>query len=192
MKHSDEQDLLNRARMFDKQALAVIYDRYNQGLFAYAMRLVGDRCQAEDIVSETFSRFLKALHAGQGPEAYLQAYLYRVAHNCVVDLYRRQPAAPVVLSDELQDERERQPEAQADDLYEKDQVRMALRMLTPEQRQVILLRFYEDWENEEVSAAVQKPVGAVRALQHRAIGALRRWLLKDYHEEESYELEDGI
>jgi RNA polymerase sigma-70 factor, ECF subfamily len=71
-------------------------------------------------------------------------------------------------------------------------VRIALRMLTLEQRQVIGLRFYENWENEEVSAAVQKPVGAVRALQHRALGALRLWLLKDSKREEPNEFENGI
>lgn len=191
MKHSDEQDLIDRARKFDTQAMADIYDRYSPGLFAYAMRLLGDRCIAEDIVSDTFSRFLKALRSGRGPEEYLQAYLYRIAHNCVVDAYRRQPPASVELSDDLRSETEKQPEAQADDVFEKNRVRMALRMLTPEQRQVIILRFYENWENEEVSAAVQKPVGAVKALQHRALSALRRWLSKDSDKDEPYELENG-
>ena len=159
------------------QALAAIYDRYSPGLYAYAMRLLGDECQAEACVAETFSRFLKGLRAGQGPEEHLQAYLYRIAHNWITDLYRRQPPPPFELDENLRAEHELQPEIQVDRRIEQDRVRGFLRFLTPDQRQVIILRFLEGWENEEVAAAVKKPVSAVRALQYRALVALRKWLL---------------
>ena len=84
-----EQELLTQAGQFDSRALAEIYDLYSPRLYRYAMRLLGDDCAAEDCVSETFSRFLKALQAGKGPRDYLQAYLFRTAHNLVVDHYRR-------------------------------------------------------------------------------------------------------
>jgi RNA polymerase sigma-70 factor (ECF subfamily) len=141
------------------------------------MRLLGDECLAEDCVSETFSRFLKSLHAGHGPDVHLQAYLYRIAHNWITDLHRRQPPPPFEIDENLRAERETQPEAQVDRRIEQDRVRNALRCLTPDQRQVIVLRFLEGWEYEDIAAAVQKPVGAVRALQHRALAALRKWLL---------------
>ena len=173
-----EPDLLNGARAFDTQALAVIYDRYSPGLYAYAMRLLGDECQAEDCVAETFSRFLKGLRAGQGPETHLQAYLYRIAHNWITDFYRRQPPPPFELDETLRAEDALQPERLVDQRLEQERVRVALRLLTPDQRQVIILRFLEGWEHEEVAAAVQKPADAVRALQHRALVALRKWLLK--------------
>ena len=85
-----EQELLTQAGQFDSCALAEIYDIYSPRLYRYSMRLLGDDCAAEDCVSETFSRFLKALQAGKGPRDYLQAYLFRTAHNLVVDHYRRQ------------------------------------------------------------------------------------------------------
>ncbi len=94
------------------QALAEIYDRYSPGLYAYAMRLLGDACLAEDCVSETFARFLKSLRAGQGPEAYLQAYLYRIAHNWITDHYRRQPMLD--LDEDLRAGDEVRPEVQVD------------------------------------------------------------------------------
>ncbi len=84
-----EQELLTKAGQFDTRALTEIYDLYSPRLYRYAMRLLGDDCAAEDCVSETFSRFLKALQAGKGPRDYLQAYLFRAAHNLVVDHYRR-------------------------------------------------------------------------------------------------------
>lgn len=172
-----EQEFLDGARAFDMKILAEVYDRYSPGLYAYAMRLLGDECLAEDCVAETFSRFLKSLRANHGPQEHLQAYLYRIAHNWITDQYRRQPPNPFELDENIRAEDDAQPENQVDELIEQDQVRSALRMLTPDQRQVIILRFLEGWENEEVAAAIQKPVTAVRALQHRALATLRRWLL---------------
>ncbi len=188
MKTRSEQELLNGARAFDTQALADIYDRYSPGLFGYAMRLLGDACLAEDCVSETFSRFLKAMHARQGPEEHLQAYLYRIAHNWITDHYRRQPVFD--LDEDLRAADEAGPEAQADHRMRRERVREALRMLTPDQRQIVILRFLEGWDSDEVAAAVKKPSGAVRALQHRALASLRRWIFgKD--KDEGYEYEPG-
>jgi len=185
-----EQELLNGARVFDMQTLAEVYDRYSPGVYAYAMRLLGDECLAEDCVAETFSRFLKSLRATHGPEEHLQAYLYRIAHNWITDQYRRQPPIPYELDENIRAEDESRPENQVDHRSELDEVRGALRMLTPDQRQVIILRYLEGWENDEVAAAVQKPVTSVRALQHRALAALRRWLL-GREEGNSYAYERG-
>jgi len=80
---------LEGARRLDESALAAIYDSLSPELYAYACRLVGDTETAEDIVSETFFRFLRALGAGGGPKDHLRAYLYRIAHNLAVDHHRR-------------------------------------------------------------------------------------------------------
>ena len=65
---------------------------------------------------------------------------------------------------------------------EQGNVRRALAMLTPEQRQVIVLKFLEEWENEEIAQVLGKPVGAIKALQHRALNTLRRLLARDNKE----------
>jgi RNA polymerase sigma-70 factor (ECF subfamily) len=173
-----EQELLNGARTYDAQTLAEVYDRYSPGLYAYALRLLGDECLAEDCVAETFSRFLKSLRGDHGPHEHLQAYLYRIAHNWITDQYRRQPPPAFELDENLRAEDEIRLEDQLAHRLEQERVRTALRMLTPDQRQVVILRFLEGWENEDVADAIQKPIGAVRALQHRALATLRRWLLR--------------
>jgi hypothetical protein len=53
---------------------------------------------------------------------------------------------------------------------------VAVSQLTPEQRQVIMLKYVEDWDNQAIAAAIGKPVGAVKSLQHRALESLRRML----------------
>jgi RNA polymerase sigma-70 factor (ECF subfamily) len=176
-----EQTLLARARAFDMSALAEVYDTFSPAVYRYAMRLLGDASLAEECVTETFSRLLGALKGGGGPTSFLKAYLFRTAHNWMTDYFRQQGHANESLDamEEaetfLADDRESLLQGMVDRLNAK-QVREALRRLTADQRQVIVLRFYEDLSSEEVAAALNKPVGAVKALQHRALGALRRAL----------------
>jgi RNA polymerase sigma-70 factor (ECF subfamily) len=168
--------LLQLARDFDEQALAEVYDRYSPELYRYAWRLLGDEDQAEDCVAETFERFLRALLNGGGPQQNLRAYLYRAAHNWIIDRYRQQPAMPLPLREDLHSEGWNDPPQRLDEILARDEVRHALAALTPDQRQVIVLRFLQDLENFEVAQALEKPIGAVKALQHRALASLRRML----------------
>ncbi len=170
----DQHDLLTKARNLDESALGVIYDQYSPGLYRYACRLLGDQCLAEDCVSETFSRFLQALGKGNGPVSHLQAYLYRIAHNWITDHYRNNH-----IEKSLEGNIEMKPiEGCGEiDAIEKLKVRSALFQLTAEQRQVIVLKFLEGWDNESVAGLINKPVNAVKALQHRALVKLRKVLL---------------
>jgi len=179
---SNEQDLLTGARSFDHVVLGAIYDRYSPGIFRYAMHLLGDESMAEDCVADTFSRFLKVLKSSQGPEDHLQAYLYRIAHNWITDSYRRNPPIPYELDETHLADQRPLPEIEADTNIRKQEVRLALRSLTPDQRQVIILRFIEGWESSEVAAALGKPLGAVKALQHRALESLKGMLLSEEKE----------
>jgi RNA polymerase sigma-70 factor, ECF subfamily len=173
----EESRLLDGARCFDPEALAEIYDAYSSVLFAYAIRLLGDNSQAEECVADTFYRFLQALRSGVGPDHYLQAYLYRIAHNWITDRYRRQPPPTIELDEKIADASQTDPSWLAGDRIQQQQVRAALVRLTPEQRQVLVLKFWEGLDNEQISHTIQKPISAVKALQHRAINALRRIML---------------
>ena len=174
---TSEQDLMQRARQFDRQALGEIYDQYSPGLYRYAVRLLRTADLAEECVAEVFSRFLHALHNGAGPREHLQAYLYRIAHNWITDQWRRQPPPALALEEHAPAEEEIDPLHEISHRGEHEQVRAALAQLTPDQRQVVVLKFLEDWENDEIAAALGKPIGAVKSLQHRAIAALRRALV---------------
>jgi RNA polymerase sigma-70 factor (ECF subfamily) len=176
-----EKQLLKGARKFDQQALAEIYDQYSPGLYRYAIRLLNDNNQAEECVAETFSRFLQAIKGGGGPSAHLQAYLYRIAHNWITDQYRSQPSQPVELEETVEAEPGFNPISSHRDVLIKEQVRSALMQLTSEQRQVIVMKFIEDWSNPEIARTMKKSVGAVKSLQHRALTTLNL-LLTDLYE----------
>ena len=174
-----EERLLRGACRFDLKILSDIYDYYSPGLYRYAMRRMGDVDQAEDCVAETFSRFLSALRAGGGPRDHLQAYLYRVAHNWITDQYRRgaPPSLPLDEAIFLDDGTDTLKIVTAS--IEQERVRSALKLLTPDQSQVIVLKFLEGWTNKEVAATLHKTEGSVKSLQHRAVAALQRILLPE-------------
>jgi RNA polymerase sigma-70 factor (ECF subfamily) len=175
MSKSEEQ-WLRGARELDEEALASIYDAFSAALYRYAYRLLGDQQAAEDVVAETFYRLLRSIGAGGGPENHLKAYLYRVAHNLVVDRFRRN--APVELSLDpnigaLHSSHD-DPARKVEVSHEQAEMRRNLWKLSPAQRQVIVLKYFEGLSNQEVSEVLGKPIGAVKSLQHRGLNALRR------------------
>ena len=172
-----EKELLQAALRFDQSALGQIYDLYSPGLYRYAARFLGDPSVAEDCVADTFSRFLKAVRNGHGPKDFLKAYLHRIAHNWIVDYYRRTPE--VTELSETQPGNEDLPEQEFDLHMRQARMRHAIMRLTSEQQQVIGLKYFENWKNEEIAQALHKPVGAVKALQHRALASLKKILEKE-------------
>jgi RNA polymerase sigma-70 factor, ECF subfamily len=179
MEQVTDQDLLRRAHLLEDQALAEIYDRWSPGLYRYAMRLLGDADVAEECVADTFRRFLEIIRNGRGPKDYLQAYLYRTAHNWITDQYRRNPIMLLPLETDMAAEESGGTTQVVDRNIEHQQLRSALMQLTPDQRQVILLKYVECWTNEAIAVALKKPVGAVKSLQHRGLESLRRLLGPD-------------
>ncbi|MCJ7738894.1 MAG: RNA polymerase sigma factor [Anaerolineae bacterium] len=173
---------LQEAKRWDESALGEIYDTYAPLIYRYVYRKTGDRDIAQDLTAETFHRFLKALRRGTGPRDHLSGWLYRVAHNLVVDHYRSRPKEPAA---SLEDVNPAVEPVQAEMVARKDQaarVRVALQQLTPLQQKVVLLRFLEEMSLREVALALERTVGSVKALQHRAVSSLQR-ILEDGDEE---------
>lgn len=172
-----EKELLQALLCFDQKALEQVYDLYSPELYRYATRFIGDPCVAEECVAETFSRFLKAIHARRGPKDFLKAYLYRIAHNWISDYYRRAP--DLVELEEAHRSDGLSPEWEAHLRIRRARMRKAIQQLTPDQQQVIVYKYLQDFENEEISKMLRKPVGAVKSLQHRALASLKRILEKE-------------
>ncbi len=178
-----EAEFLRKVRQFDAEALGELYDQLSPMLFRYALRLLDDTALAEDCVTETFSRLLAAFKANKGPDQHLKAYLYRIAHNWCTDRLRAAQHGALSL-DALEEDSGFELEAGADAApalvldgkLAAAQVRQALLALTPDQRLAITLRFYEDLPNEDIAAALNRPVGAIKALHFRAMAALRKQL----------------
>jgi len=171
-----DQQVLERARTYDAQALAEIYDRYAGPIYGYLYRVIGNATHAEDLTGEVFLRLLQAIRTSRAPRDNLEGWLYRVAHNLAMDLFRRQKKeSGVPLAEELAAD-----DGRPLDIVEDGQVRQRLQAgiqrLTPDQQQVILLRFAEGLPAAEVARLIGKSEGAVKILQHRAVNRLRKLL----------------
>lgn len=177
-----EQQMLAGLRAYDQSILGEIYDRLSPELYRYAYRLLGDPHQAEDCVADTFEHLLAAVKKGRGPTDHLRAYLYRSAHNLAAERFRKRRYTQIPLDEWLGDPQAASVEDQAIKQRQAEETRRALWKLTPDQRQVIVLRYYEDWELSEIAEVIGKPHSAVKALQHRAIEALKRFLRQDERE----------
>jgi len=178
-RRANEAQLLKRAREFDQAALTQVYQSYHAAIYRYIYYYLGDAQTAQDLASDVFCRFLQALRHGNGPTRQLQAWLYRVAHNLIVDeLYRkhRDHQAPVATPGNVFDGAFNL-ETQVGNAIAIERVRCALLALTDEQRQVVVLKFLQGMSNAETAEITGKTIGAVKALQHRALEALRAQLV---------------
>jgi RNA polymerase sigma-70 factor (ECF subfamily) len=172
----DEQGLLERASRADPEALGALYDRYVGRIYSYIYHRVGQADLAEDLTAQVFARMLEAIQEGRAWRTSFSGWLYRIAHNLVVDHYRRRGRATFVELEEAQPivADEADPVRKVEARLESEHLRAALAKLTEEQAQVIALRFLDEFSIAEVAAMMDKTEGAIKALQYRAVLALRR------------------
>jgi RNA polymerase sigma-70 factor, ECF subfamily len=173
---SDDQDaLLERAAAFEPAALALLYDQYSSRIYSYVYHRVNDAELAEDLTGQVFMRMLEAVRSGRPWRSSFSGWLYRIAHNLVIDYYRRRDRAAFVELDETSPaDEDCEPFKAVQTRLENERVQRALDQLTDEQAEVITLRFLEGLSIAEVATTMGKTEGAIKALQYRAVLALRR------------------
>lgn len=171
----DERELIRRAKEYEPGAFAEIYERYYQRIYNYVYYRVSDGATAEDLCSEVFVKALEAIGSFTFQGVPFSAWLYRIASNLVIDHYRRQPQQPELPLEESRpiviDEN---PGMSLEQHFNHQELRQALRGLTSDQQQVIILKFVDGLSNSEVAQILGKTEGAVKSLQHRALASLGR------------------
>jgi len=169
----DEREALERARVFDVEALGQVYDSYHLRIYRYIYARVGNSSLAEDLTAEVFTRMLEAIRSKRAWRESLSGWLYRIAHNLVVDYYRRRPREGLPLNERLVAGQET-PSVVVEGKLQETSLREAIASLTEEQQQVVTLKFIEGLTNNEVARLLGKTEGAVKALQYRALASLAR------------------
>lgn len=168
--------LVDAARRGEAWALTEIWQRFAPAVTGY-LRGRG-ATEPEDLTSDVFLAVFQRLRAFRGDEADLRAFVFTVAHHRLVDdLRRRKRRGPTVEYDADADGRlTGSAEDEALDALRTQQVHALLDELSADQRDVVLLRVLGDLSLEQTATALGKRVGAVKALQHRALASLRRIL----------------
>jgi RNA polymerase sigma-70 factor, ECF subfamily len=182
MSSEEEQDLIARAKS-DAEAFGDLYQRYVNRIYNYHYRHTSSRTDAEDLTSRTFYRALRSLHSYRETGAPFQAWLFRIAHNLVVNWYRDRTNHPTVTMDGddymslraqmIPAEVSEGPEAS---LAAKEQRAVLLRAVSrlPEERKtLIILKFVEGMTNVEIGEVLGRTEGAIKALYHRTLITLR-------------------
>ncbi len=170
----DEARLVKAAKAGDRDAFAELYERYQPKIYRYIRVRVDNAATAEDLTSEVFVRLVDQIDRFRYRGRPLLAWLYTIARNLVIDHYRQaNRTEQVPLGDSLQADT-RDPSQHAHYALMEEELVVALRDLTEDQRNVIQLKFFEDYDNATTAEVLNKSVGAVKSLQHRALAALAR------------------
>ena len=173
----DEQDLVHRAQNGDKEAFTELYETYFSKLYRYVVVRIGNRAEAEDMTQQVFVKAYKSISSYRWRGVPFSAWLFRIAHNLVVDFFRKESKRPTVPLEESLVASDDNVQQVVERRLDVERVMAATRQLTAAQREVISLRFAGGLAIAEVARVMGKKEGAVKALQHSAIAALRRVLL---------------
>lgn len=175
----DDAELLEAACRFDQAALTEIHNRYYRSLYRYVNLKVSDALEAEDLTSEVFSRFLKALKHGKAPKKSIRGWLFSVASNVVNDYYRRHYRVEHVALNEGLSSSDTGPMEAVSKIMRREAIITAMKSLTQDQQDVIALRFGAGLSVRETARSLHKTEGAVKQLQARAIANLTNRLNDD-------------
>lgn len=174
MQFGDEQLLLEKAKQCDAVALGELYDRYAGKIHSYICGRIGDPNLAEDLTASVFIKMLEAIRSSKAWQLSFTGWLYRIAHNLIVDHYRQNTQQKTLPLDERLVAAFDDPAGSAERALSNQAIAAAISQLTEEQQTVIVLKFFEGLSNLEVAAAMNKTEGAIKSLQFRALATLRR------------------
>lgn len=170
----DESKLIERAKRGDTEAFGQLFDRYFDEIFRFLSAQIGRREDAEDIAVDVFRRTWEYLPRYKDKGYSFSAFLFSAARNALIDYYRRnnrRSQNEVELDESLPDGHDNPEDAvllarQYQELYS------ALKRLPKNYREVLVLRFINDYSLEEIARIMRRKPGAVRVMQHRALKAL--------------------
>jgi RNA polymerase sigma-70 factor (ECF subfamily) len=174
-----EWDLARRAQQYDEAALEALYQTYYPKIYNYAFLQMGDVHAAEDLASDVMLKMIESLKNYSFRGLPFGAWVFRIARNRLIDLHRRRKRRGEVDLSETLTSALANPQVLAERALERGQLQIALKHLTDEQRQVIVLKFIEGFDNRSVGRIMGRSEGAIKSLQHRALGSLRRILYQE-------------
>ena len=168
---SDEQ-VIQQVKNGDTEAYGMLYEQYAEVIFRYVYSHLDNRLDAEDLTEEIFLRAWRALPKYDERGLPFTAFLFRIARNSLIDYYRQKKVVSSLEEMEIQSH-EAGPEEATDMRIENHALRETIAELREDYRNVLIFRFLSGLSPEETAQVMQRSVGAVRVLQHRALSALK-------------------
>jgi len=167
--------LVDQAQRGDRAALEELYLIHFDRIYSYLHMSVGSKHDAEDLTTQTFMKMLESIGRFRWQSAPFSAWLFRIAHNLAMDHFRArrrwQPEADVP---EPPGEAEPSAELEAMQSIGRQSMLELIDKLSPEQQQVLTLKFVFNFPNADVAKILDKTEGAIKSLQHRALASLQK------------------
>lgn len=171
----DELTLVRLSQQGDREMFARLYDACVERIYRYVYFRVADDNLAEDITSQVFLKVWGKLDSYQAGGSPFMAWLYRIAHNAVIDHYRtKKVAIPLEEANPIEVSHADEVDERLDLQIKSQHLREALQELTKEQQQVLILKFVSGFSTSEIAQQLGKQQSAVRALQMRGLQGLAK------------------
>ena len=172
----DVRALVERAKRGDREAFEELYLLHFDRIYSYLQLSVGNKHDAEDLTNQTFVKMIESIDRFEWRNP-ISAWLFRIAHNLAMDHFRsRRRWQPEEEPPEPPGSEERSAEDEAFSAIGQQSMFELIESLSEDQQQVLTLKFAFDFSNAEVGTILGKSEGAVKSLQHRALGSLQRHL----------------
>lgn len=177
MNEKDDHKLVAKAKE-DPEAFGELYETYVDRIYHYHYRHTSNHADAEDLTSRTFYRALRSLHTYRETGAPFQAWLYRIAHNLVVNWYRDHKAHLLVSLD-VEDplplrSGDLPPEAWLATVERRRALADIIDALPEDRKTLVILKFVDHMSNAEIADVMGRTEGAIKSLYHRTLISLRR------------------
>jgi len=175
---SIEKDIVERAVKGDRDAFAQLYEKHFDRIYRYIYFRLGSKTVTEDLTQDVFLKALEAIGSFKWRHSPFAAWLYRIAHNQVVDYFRKHSKVEKVpLEDEMELADKSDTASVAENELEIERMIAGIDKLTPSQKDVISLRFGAQLTIAEAAKTLGKNEGTVKALQYNGVLALKKMLL---------------
>ena len=172
-------ELVARGKRGDRDALEELYLIHFDRIYSYLHVSVGNRHDAEDLTTQTFLKMLEKIGSFKWQSAPFSAWLFRIAHNLAMDHFRaRRRWQPEEEVPEPVGDAEPSAELVAMQTIGRESMLKLIERLSPEQQQVLTLKFVFNLPNAEVAAILDKTEGAIKSLQHRALVSLQKQIAR--------------
>jgi len=171
-----EKEVVSRAIKGDEEAFAQLYEEHFDKIYRYVYLRLESQSEAEDLTQEVFVKALGAIGSYKERNLPFASWLFRIAHNQVIDSLRKQGKVEKVDLDDVDLVSESNPALIAERNIEGERLSEGVKKLSPAQREVISLRFGAELSIAEVAKVLGKSPGTVKALQYNGIAALKSML----------------
>jgi RNA polymerase sigma-70 factor, ECF subfamily len=188
---TSDTDLVSRAADEDERAMAELYDRYGQVLYAVAYRIVGQRADAEEVVLDAFAQAWREATRFEAARGSVAGWLTTIARSRALDLVRARSRRERITANAAAERSDSapamggwrvDPSSGVEHAERRTQVQLALESLSPPQRRAIELAFFEGLSQSEIADLLQEPLGTIKTRVRLGMQKLRESLRPFYFE----------